>query len=79
MSVADHFYHKLDAGFVREYDALSARRQFQVSLILILVLAAAAVVLGILSQLDRPWPQADSASSHLNNIKSFESLLAFRS
>ena len=42
------------AGFVRAYDAHTARRQFQVSLALVLVLGLAAIVLGILTQLDRP-------------------------
>lgn len=54
MSITDHSDHKADAGFVRAYDARSARRQFRVSLILIVVLALAAGALGVLVQFDRP-------------------------
>jgi hypothetical protein len=54
MSVADHFQHSPDAGFVRAYDVRTARRQFQVSVILILTLAAAAFMLGMLVRLDPP-------------------------
>jgi hypothetical protein len=54
MSVADHFDHTPDAGFVRAYDFQAARRQFQVSVILILVLAVAAFVLGLLVRFDPP-------------------------
>ena len=54
MSVADHFHHSPDAGGVRAYNFRAARRQFQVSVILILTLAAAAFVLGMLVRLDPP-------------------------
>jgi hypothetical protein len=54
MSVADHFDHTPDAGFVRAYDLQAARRQFQVSVVLILVLAAAAFVLGMLVRFEPP-------------------------
>jgi hypothetical protein len=56
MSIADHFDHTPDAGFIRTYDAQTARRQFQVSVVLILVLAIAAFALGMLVRFD------DSAS-----------------
>lgn len=59
MSIADHFFHAPDAGFVRSYDSQAARRQFQVSLVLILVLALAAFALGLLVRFDDP-----SASDH---------------
>ncbi len=52
MSVADHFDHIPDAGFIRSYDAHMARRQFQVSMILIIVLALAAFALGLLVRFD---------------------------
>jgi hypothetical protein len=42
------------AGFVRAYDAQAARRQFQVSFTLVLLLAFAAAVLGCLTQLGQP-------------------------
>ena len=54
MSIADNFDHKSDAGFVRAYDARAARRQFQVSSILVLVLALSAMALGILTLLAPP-------------------------
>ncbi len=54
MSIADHFYHAPDAGFVRSYDSQAARRQFQVSLALILILALAAFALGMLVRFDDP-------------------------
>jgi hypothetical protein len=53
MSIADNFDHGPDAGFIRAYDARAARRQFQVSIALVLVLAFAATVLGCLT-IDRP-------------------------
>jgi hypothetical protein len=54
MSIADHFNHAPDAGFIRTYDPRSARRQFQVSMVLILVLAFAAFALGLLVRFDEP-------------------------
>ncbi len=63
MSIADHFDNRHDAGFVRSYDALAARRQFQVSLILVVVLAAAAIALGVVAHFDRPDPQLHPASA----------------
>ena len=52
MSIADHFHHTPDAGFVRRYDSSSARRQFQLSLVLMIVLAVAAFMLGTLIRFD---------------------------
>ncbi len=52
MSIANHFDHRRDAGFVRSYDLRAARRQFQVSLILILVMACGALALGLMTRLD---------------------------
>ena len=54
MSIADHFEHAPDAGFVRNYDSSSARRQFNVSLILIVVIAVAASALAFLVRFDQP-------------------------
>lgn len=54
MSIADHFDHAPDAGFVRSYDSQAARRQFQISLVLILILTAAAFALGLLVRFDEP-------------------------
>ncbi|MGB7127144.1 MAG: hypothetical protein WBD42_09995 [Methylovirgula sp.] len=60
MSIADHFDHAPDAGFVRSYDSQAARRQFQISLVLILILAAAAFALGLLVQFDDPGSSGNS-------------------
>ena len=54
MSIADHFDHTPDAAFIRNYDSGAARRQFNVSLILILVIAIAATALGMLVRFDSP-------------------------
>ena len=54
MAIAGNFDDKSDAGFVRAYDARTARRQFQISSILVLVPTQAAFALGILSQLTPP-------------------------
>ncbi len=54
MSIADHFDHTPDAGFVRSYDSRSARRQFQVSLALVVILGISAVALGLLVRFDPP-------------------------
>lgn len=60
MSIADHFDHAPDAGFVRSYDSEAARRQFQISLVLIVILAAAAFALGLLVRFDEPAANAGS-------------------
>ena len=54
MSIADHFDHAPDAGFVRDYDSDSARRQFRVSFVLIVVITLAAGALGALIRFDSP-------------------------
>jgi hypothetical protein len=54
MSIADHFDHTPDAGFIRIYDPQTARRQFHVSMVLILVLTTAALALGLLVRFDEP-------------------------
>jgi hypothetical protein len=56
MSVADNFDQIPDAWlrYVRAYDPQAARRQFQVSVVLIVVLAIAAFVLGILFRFEQP-------------------------
>src|SRR3954447_10165438 len=45
MSIANNFYRSPDAGFTRSFDAESARRQFQLSLVLVLILAVATLML----------------------------------
>jgi Tfp pilus assembly protein PilN len=56
MSVADNFDQIPDAWlrYVRAYYSQAARRQFQVSVVLIVVLAVAAFVLGILFRFKQP-------------------------
>ncbi len=60
MSIADHFEHAPDAGFVRTYDSGSARRQFNVSLTLIVVISLAAAALGFLVNFDQPVTASDA-------------------
>ena len=54
MLSADHPDPRSDAGFVRAYDAQAARRQFQISIVLVAVLVIAAIALGTLARIDRP-------------------------
>lgn len=63
MSIADHFQHAPDAGFVRNYDGHAARRQFKVSLVLVVVIAAAAAALGAIVRFDSSAPSAPVAVS----------------
>jgi hypothetical protein len=57
MSIADHFDPRRDAGFVRDYGLQTARRQFRVSLYLIIIMAGAATVICLLTRLDPPKRQ----------------------
>lgn len=50
MSIAEHFDDGPDAGFTRRYDATTARRQLRVSAALLIVLAFATIVLGLLAR-----------------------------
>lgn len=54
MSIIGHFDPAPDAGFVRTYDPRAARRQFQISVALIVILTFAAFTLGFLIQFDAP-------------------------
>jgi hypothetical protein len=63
MSIADHFDHAPDAGFVRSYDPQAARRQFQISLVLMLVLTLAAFALGLLVRFDAPASEVNPGPS----------------
>ena len=54
MPLPGRSYQRPDDGFVRAYDAQAAKRQFQVSAALVLVLAAAAAVLGMFAPPNRP-------------------------
>ena len=61
MSIADHFEQVPDAGFVRDYDTGSARRQFNVSLALLVVLTMAVTALGMLVRFEKPVADPDAA------------------
>jgi hypothetical protein len=63
MSIADHFEHAPDAGFVRDYDSDSAQRQFKVSLVLVVVIALAATALGLLIRFDGPSRVLDGVTA----------------
>lgn len=78
MSIADNFDHKSDAGFVRAYDARAARRQFQVSSMLVLVLLLSAIALGILSQLGPQVVTGRSAAVKKGGHHIAETLLDIR-
>ncbi len=51
-----------DAGFTRSWDATSARRQFQMSLILVGALLCSAVVLASTLRFDPPMTEGRSAA-----------------
>ena len=79
MSIADHFDHTPDAGFVRSYDSRSARRQFQVSLALVVILGISAFVLGLLVRFDPPAgvSQAPVAAHDVHFAGGVPGLLSF--
>ena len=54
MSIADHFEQAPDARFIRDYDSNVARRQFNMSLTLVVVIALAAASLAALVRFDNP-------------------------
>jgi hypothetical protein len=66
MSIASNFDRVPDAGFSRSFDVQSARRQFQLSVILVLILAAATFMLGAMIRFDAP------VSASVNPIKPVE-------
>ena len=78
MSIADNFDHKSDAGFVRAYDARVARRQFQVSIMPVLVLALPAIALGIVTPLAPPVAAGRSSALNASSPHIAETLLDIR-
>ncbi|MCI0599694.1 MAG: hypothetical protein L0Y50_03815 [Beijerinckiaceae bacterium] len=78
MPIADNPGQTADAGFVRAYDARAARRQFQVSIVLVLVLAFAATALSLLTRLDRPVNMGRSAPIALRGTQVAGTLLDIR-
>jgi hypothetical protein len=77
MSIADHFRRVPDAGFVRSYDSQAARHQFQISLVLIAILALAAFTLGLLVRFDAA-PQANPVPIKHPDVHFAGSLTDFR-
>ena len=63
MSIADHFEQAPDARFIRDYDGAVARRQFNISLTLIVVIAIAACALAFLVRFDNPAPASPAPAS----------------
>jgi hypothetical protein len=66
MSVANNFDRAPDAGFTRSFDAESARRQLQLSLFLVAILAVATLMLSVMIRFDMP------SSASLSPIKPIE-------
>ena len=65
MAMSDQFDDGYDAGFTRSWDPASARRQFQMSLILVGALACSAIVLASTLRFDPPMQEGRSmAISH---------------
>jgi hypothetical protein len=78
MSIADHFRHAPDAGFIRSYDPQAARYQFQISLVLVVILALAAFTLGLLVRFDAPAEQVNPLPSQHQEFHFAASLAEFR-
>ncbi len=68
MSIVDHFDHAPDAGFVRYYDSRAARRQFRISVALVVVLSLAAFTLGFVLRFEGPADDAHTAPSAHQSI-----------
>ena len=54
MSIANNFDRPSDAGFTRSFDAESARRQLQLSVLLVAILAVATFMLSVMIRFDVP-------------------------
>jgi hypothetical protein len=78
MSIADNFDHKSDAGFVRAYDAHTARQQCPVSRMLVFVLALAAVALEMSTRLAPPIATGRSSALNVSSPHIAETLLDIR-
>lgn len=62
MAFTNDFDRGFDAGFTRSWDPASARRQFQMSLILVGALVCSAVVLASTLRFDPPMQEGRSAT-----------------
>jgi hypothetical protein len=78
MLSADHPDPRSDAGFVRAYDAQAARRQFQISIVLVAVLVIAAIALGTLARIDRPAASGRTSGATAGSSDFAETLLDIR-
>ena len=61
MSLVDKFDNKTEPGYSRPFDRESARRQFRVSVLLIIAMALSAFVLGFAMPVGNPTTQTNSA------------------
>ena len=62
MAMTNDFENGLDAGFTRSWDPVSARRQFQMSLILVGALVCSAIVLASTLRFDPPMQEGRSVN-----------------
>ncbi len=62
MSLVDKFDHQPETAFTRNFDRESARRQFRVSLFLVVAMASAAFFLGFALPIGSPGQVAPIAS-----------------
>jgi hypothetical protein len=60
MSVTEHLEDGYDVGLTRSWDPKSARRQFQMSLVLVAALVCSAVVLATSLRFDPPMTEGRS-------------------
>ncbi len=63
MSIADHFEQAPDARYIRDYDVGAARRQFNLSVLLVAAFALVAMTLGTVLRFDAPTAQASAPSA----------------
>ena len=78
MSMTDHFEKNQDAGFVRSFDPSAARRQFRVSVFLIIILALAAFVAGLTTHLAGPHKTSSATPNAITVIRFAGSLPTLR-
>lgn len=74
MAMTEQFENGFDAGFTRSWDPASARRQFQMSLILVAALLCSAVVLA--STLRVAPPMQEGRSMAISRIDKSASISA---
>lgn len=59
MSIADHFEQAPDSSFVRDYSGSTARRQWNMSLVLVGMMMVASVAIGLVLRFDESGGIAD--------------------